>query len=237
MADETGKRGYLFRERKGGEGSWGSWGVAELGIMSLLVKAQDRPAEYEVEEIVSVESIAHLLSGDSDRSVVLPWVTKCSWKEQSILFSGLRGPDHALLTNVKQVSKWMRAVSQENADPSKPYMNNIQLPLASAMEKELEHSPCHFVHHFADALAVIAYNHPDQKVQRQAFAYHHYIAEELFHFLPESPDLFRWRHRDKPNGEDSEPTPPEDPIPEWILNRLGRETGDWDDADKAEAMA
>lgn len=48
------KRGYLFRERPSGEGSWGSWKVAELGIPSLLRKAQDRPDEYEVEEIMPV---------------------------------------------------------------------------------------------------------------------------------------------------------------------------------------
>ena len=135
-------------------------------------------------------------------SVLQEWVTKIPWKQQSILFSGLRGPDHALLPNIKQVSKWMRSVSQNNADPSKPYMNYIHLPPAYKMEKELEHSPCHFVHHFADALAVIAYNHPDQHVAEQAAVYHHYIAEEVFHFRPEDPATFVMRHRDKRNGED-----------------------------------
>ena len=81
-------------------------------------------------------------------------------------------------------------------------MNDIHLPPAYKMEKELEHSPCHFVHHFADALAVIAYNHPDQHVAEQAAVYHHYIAEEVFHFRPEDPATFVMRHRDKRNGED-----------------------------------
>ena len=135
-------------------------------------------------------------------SFLQEWVTKIPWKQQSFLFSGLRGPDHALLPNIKQVSKWMRSVSQNNADPSKPYMNDIHLPPAYKMEKELEHSPCHFVHHFADALAVIAYNHPDQHVAEQAAVYHHYIAEEVFHFRPEDPATFVMRHRDKRNGED-----------------------------------
>lgn len=134
-------------------------------------------------------------------SVLQEWVTKIPWKQQSILFSGLRGPDHALLPNIKQVSKWMRSVSQNNADPTKPYMNNIQLPSPDKMEKELEHSPCHFVHHFADALAVIAYNHPDEQIAEQAACYHHYIAEEVFHFRPEDPETFVLRHRDKRDGE------------------------------------
>src|SRR4051812_48524296 len=102
-------------------------------------------------------------------TVVQDWVATLPWKQQSILFSGLRGPDHALHEHVKQVSKWMRAVSQQNADPSKPYMNRIKLPAPEQMEKELEHSPVHFVHHFADALAVIAYGHPDAEVRSKAF--------------------------------------------------------------------
>ena len=148
-------------------------------------------------------------------SVTLSWVQELPWKQQSILFSGLRGPDHDYCPNIKEVAKWMRSVTQENADPSKPYMNEIFLPPVEELEKELEHSPCHFVHHFADALAVIAYSHPDEGVRLIAFGYHYYIAEEIFHFVPESPDIFKWRHRDKPGGVDTAPEKPYDDRP-WI---------------------
>jgi hypothetical protein len=50
------KHGYLFRQ-KGEDGKWSSWKLAELSITSLLVKAQDRPEEYQVEEVVSIESL------------------------------------------------------------------------------------------------------------------------------------------------------------------------------------
>jgi hypothetical protein len=122
---------------------------------------------------------------------------------QSILFSGLRGPDHMLFPKIKQVSKWMRAVSQNNADPSKPYMNNIVLPKPEELEKELEHCFVHFVHHFADALAVIGYHHPNQNTAMYACRLHYYIAEELFHFQPESPFVFDVRHRTKKDGVDN----------------------------------
>lgn len=125
-----------------------------------------------------------------------------SWKCQSILFSSLRGPDQEYLVNIKQVSKWMRNVSQFNADPSKPYMNNIVLPKVEALYKELEHCPCHFVHHFLDGLAVIAYGHPDKTVAEYAANVHYSCAEELFHFVPESGATFILRHRDKPSGVD-----------------------------------
>jgi LmbE family N-acetylglucosaminyl deacetylase len=128
------------------------------------------------------------------------------WKLQSILFSSLRGPDQELLINIKQVSKWMRAVTQQNADPSKPYMNNINLPESvqalAELYKELEHCPCHFVHHFLDGLAIIGYFHPDHKTAAYATALHYDCAEEIFHFVPESPQVFKLRHRDKRSGQD-----------------------------------
>lgn len=52
MADKP-REALLFRERKGNpEGPWSPWKLAELGIPSLLVKAQDRPDEYEVAELI-----------------------------------------------------------------------------------------------------------------------------------------------------------------------------------------
>jgi hypothetical protein len=146
-------------------------------------------------------------------SVLQAWVSAMPWKLQSILFSGLRGPDQELLHYTKQVSKWLRAVTQHNADPSKPYINGIKLPgsapesrvAAAEMQafwKELEHCPCHFVHHFLDALAIVAYFHPDPAVAEQAAAFHYDTAEEIFHFVPEPPHIFRLRHRDKRDGID-----------------------------------
>lgn len=148
-------------------------------------------------------------------SVVQDWVHQLPWKQQSILFSGLRGPDQVFLKQVKQVSKWMRAVSQNNADPSKSYMNDIVLPAPEALEKELEHLPCHFVHHLADGLAVIAYGHPEREVREYAYSIHAYIAEEIFHFIPEPPGIFAWRHRDKRGGKDEQSDKPYDDRP-WM---------------------
>ncbi len=135
-------------------------------------------------------------------SVLQPWVEQIPWKQQSILFSSLRGPDQDYLKSIKLVSRWMRAVSQENADPSKPYMAVTTLPDPSDLDKELEHCTVHFVHHFADGLAVIAYHHPDEPVARYAAELHYHIAEELFHFMPESRSTFLVRHRDKKDGVD-----------------------------------
>lgn len=134
-------------------------------------------------------------------SVLLPWVMNMGWKMQSILLSGLRGPDHALCPKIKEVSRWMRKVYQNNADPSKPYMAEGLLPKPEELEKELEHSPVHFVHHFADALRVIAIHHPELPIREYAWGLHYYIAEELFHFVPETDAVFIRRHRDKANNK------------------------------------
>lgn len=143
-------------------------------------------------------------SGAQGGSVVQDWLSVLPWKQQSILFSGLRGPDAPNIPNIKIVNRWLRTVSQFNADPSKDYMKQSALPEPLDVCSELEFLPCHYVHHFADALAVVAYGHPEQEVAEYAASLHYRIAEEVFHFLPESREIFNLRHRDKPSGIDTQ---------------------------------
>lgn len=131
--------------------------------------------------------------------VLQDWVKDVGLKMQSILLSGLRAPDQKT-ESVKKCVRWMRGVSQRNADPSKQsYMEDIVMSniLADRAIDELEYCIVHYVHHFADAMAVIAYHHPDEKVKEFAYYIHYKIAEELFHFQPETEKQFRERHRDK----------------------------------------
>lgn len=130
-------------------------------------------------------------------TVLQPWVAEIPWKCQSILLSGLRGPDTDYRPRVKEVSRWIRKVSQNDADPSQSYMAPMALPEPDALEKELEFCTCHFVHHFADALRILSIWHPDNAVRDYAWRLHYYIAEELFHFVPEDDATFVQRHRDR----------------------------------------
>lgn len=161
-------------------------------------------------------------------SVLQPWVEQIPWKQQSILFSGLRGPDTAHCPAIKEVVRWLRKISQRDADPSQSYMAPGErdecvrcglhrmshpngeacpqgflagtpptLPAPDALKKELEFSSCHYVHHFASALRVVALHHPDEQVKTYAHELHFYIADELFHFVPESDAVFLHRHRDR----------------------------------------
>ena len=135
-------------------------------------------------------------------SVLKSWVMNAGWKMQSILLSGLRAPDQKT-DAVKRVCRWMRAVSQNNADPSKGYMEPQVLgrELADRCLEELEYLPCHYAHHFADALRVIGIYHPDREISAFANYVHEEIAREIFHFEPEGIPEFVARHRDKTDHE------------------------------------
>jgi len=131
-------------------------------------------------------------------SVLKQWVMDAGWKMQSILLSGLRAPDFPTVAT-KKICRWMRAECQNNADPSKGYMEPQILSdaLVDQCMDELEYLPCHYVHHFADALAVVAYFHPGDFAHEFALRVHGLIATEIFHFKPETQEEFLERHKDK----------------------------------------
>lgn len=133
-------------------------------------------------------------------SVFQSWFDKNGWKMQSIFVNGLRAPD-AATKGVKQVVRWMRTQACYNADPHKPdcYMSAPEMneELVQLALDELEYLPCHYVHHLADALRILSIFHPSAITKRWAWRLHFLIAEEIFHFVPESTDLFLERHKDK----------------------------------------
>lgn len=137
-------------------------------------------------------------------SVYQDWFHQMPWKMQSIFSNGLRAPD-AKTTETKGLVRWMRTKACHDADPNKPdcYMKapSIDESFIIRAGKELEYLPCHFVHHLADAMRVLALYHPDPETKRIAYATHFHIAEELFHFIPESNAQFIHRHRDKVNHD------------------------------------
>ena len=118
--------------------------------------------------------------------VLQDWVGFVGLKMQSILLSGLRAPD-AKTKAIKKCIRWMRAKCQIDADPQKQsYMQTVELTpelIDEAMD-ECEYLPVHYVHHFADAMAVISYFHPDAAVSDLAWRVHFLVA-------------FLHRHRDR----------------------------------------
>jgi hypothetical protein len=134
-----------------------------------------------------------------EQTVLQPWVASVGLKMQSILLSGLRAPD-AKTDAVKKCVRWMRSRCQIDADPQKQsYMQKIEMtqPLIDQAMDELEYLPCHYVHHFADAFAVMGFFHPEDEESFWAARIHFLVAEELFHFKPETYEEFTQRHKDK----------------------------------------
>jgi hypothetical protein len=122
------------------------------------------------------------------------------WKMQSILANGLRAPDVASKAT-KKVVRWLRTQTCYNADPHKAncYMTApiMDVPLIEQCVDELEYMACHYVHHLADASRVVAIYHPCKETRDGARHLHYSIAEEIFHFVPETDDQFIERHKDK----------------------------------------
>lgn len=133
-------------------------------------------------------------------TVFQSWFSQNGWKMQSIFVNGLRAPDTATKA-VKKVVRWMRTKACNNADPNKPdcYMSApvINEDLVQAALDELEYLACHYVHHLADALRILALFHPDEETRKWSWRLHFLIAEEIFHFVPESDNAFLQRHIDK----------------------------------------
>lgn len=129
--------------------------------------------------------------------VLQAWVGDVGLKMQSILLSGLRAPDQQTKA-VKRCIRWLRSKCQIDADPSKQsYMQTVDALDYEEALKELEYCTVHYAHHLADAFAVVAYHHPNNEVQEAAYRLHYLIAEELFHFKPETRQEFQERHKDK----------------------------------------
>ena len=132
-------------------------------------------------------------------TVLQDWVGKVGLKMQSILLSGFRGPD-VYTKDIRKCIRWMRSKCQIDADPKKQsYMQTVEMTkgLVDRAMDELEYLPVHYVHHFADSFAVVAYFHPDPEVCKWALRIHEEVAVELLHFHPESRGEFVHRHRDK----------------------------------------
>ncbi len=120
-------------------------------------------------------------------SVTLPWVQKLSFKEQSVLFSGLRGPDTHHSPSIKAIVRWLRPVTQVNADPSTDYMRVEQLPAWKDVTKDLEFSTVHYFGHLLHAMQIIAIHHPDEDIGNQASRFYLNMAD-LLHLEPEPPE-------------------------------------------------
>lgn len=117
--------------------------------------------------------------------VVLSWLASLPFKMQSVVFSGLRGPDNHHAPKLKALVRWLRPVTQRNADTCSDYMRTEQLPSWQEIKKEIEFMSVHYYGHLMKALEIVAYKHPDEVVRKTAYGYYWEMCE-LLHLPPES---------------------------------------------------
>jgi len=129
--------------------------------------------------------------------VLQDWMGRLSWKQQSVIISSLRGTDTGSCQQIKKINKWMRGITQNNADTSSPYMQEEKLPLLEDIEKEFEFCSVHYIIHFLQGLEIIGYNHPDTKIADIAKNYYYGLAQEVLNLNPETKGQLEERLRDK----------------------------------------
>jgi hypothetical protein len=130
-------------------------------------------------------------------SVTLPWVQDLPFKMQSVLFSGMRGPDTGDLRGIKAIVRWLRPVTQHNADTSSDYMRVHPMPAWEEVRKELEcECTVHYFGHLLHTFQIIAYYHPSAAAQIPAYDMYSKMCE-LLHLKMESKEDMIERLQDR----------------------------------------
>lgn len=142
-------------------------------------------------------------------TVLLPWVQQLPWKMQSVLLSGLRGPDTNGGEELKKITRWMRQVTQHNADPNHTYMRAPEAPSIddAKLWQEIEYSTTwHYFGHLLHALEIIGYSEVRDGTQastphrRFATYWYHRLVEHM-HLRVELAEVMKERLADKVDHE------------------------------------
>lgn len=136
-----------------------------------------------------------------NKSVVQDWVTNnCSWKEQTVLFCAIRGPDAGGSPQLKSWTRFIRRNVLQNAAPNKTFMRQEMpeqiLILAGNHPLIFDMLPVHYFGHLLHALQVIAYRCDDGHVSGFAdIAYRQLCA--YMHLNPETSEEMTERLKDE----------------------------------------
>jgi hypothetical protein len=128
--------------------------------------------------------------------VLQDWMGELPWKQQSVIISSLRGPDTSRPASVKVITRWLRGITQNNADPSTDYMRNLPFLSLEDFQRDLEYCTMHYYCHLMHAMEIIGYNHPEEQTKDIALGYYAAMVEFL-HLNPETKDELNSRLEDK----------------------------------------
>lgn len=101
-------------------------------------------------------------------SVVRSWVSGCSFKQQTVLLTALRGVDGAIKQDPsKNFCKAMRMTLLQNASPGKGTFMQFTIKGEDALRfvENIDHYPVHWVLHFTHAAEIVGYKCPHKELR------------------------------------------------------------------------
>jgi len=128
--------------------------------------------------------------------VLQEWMAELPWKQQSVILSSLRGPDNVRPGSVKVVNRWLRGITQNNADSSTDYMKDLPHPSIEDLLSDLEYCTLHYYCHLMHAIEIIGYNCPEKKTAEIARKYYFAMTDDL-HLNPETKEQLNLRLSDR----------------------------------------
>ncbi len=137
----------------------------------------------------------------SEASVFQDWLQNISWKQQTVIVTGLRGCDGLSKKDPsKHISRSIRMAALKNADTTTTYMKHNLfeelLEAAKVFVDDLDRYPTHFVLHMMHACEIIGYKHPEERVREVFSAVYNQIVWAM-HLRPESKESLDHRLADK----------------------------------------
>lgn len=122
------------------------------------------------------------------KSVVQDWVNNLTLKQQTVLFTALRGPDGLPKNNVaKQLCKFVRFCVLLNADTNSDFIDPLNMPIEDMIKLTEDHDeyPHHFLMHLVHTAEIIGYYHPNGAIRHLFITF--YIGMcNAFHMHPET---------------------------------------------------
>jgi len=145
----------------------------------------------------------HLAKGES---VVQDWLKELTFKQQTVLFSAIRGCDGVAskVDPSKPFVKFLRATILKSAVPNDPKgffkLESPDKQIINTFMKHLHKYPLHWVTHFMHAAEIIGYFHPNNKVAIDWKNIYESICHAL-HVNPETKKENLYRLRDGVRSE------------------------------------
>lgn len=147
--------------------------------------------------------------GIGDRGFVFQfWLSKLTWKMQSVLISSFRGADGCSKEDAsKPLVRALRnavvkdAEEKDRGKPAKFVAGDLGATSIRTFAEDLDRYNVHFVTHLYQAAEIVGYKHPDV-LTRQAFLFLYFSVAEALHLLPETEYHLNLRLADRPFEEE-----------------------------------